>query len=519
MNRVSYLKGLIVILLFLVLYYSQLPLGTAFEFGADEGIELLKSFMCSRGYTLYHEIWNDQPPVLTLLLAGLFKSFGPSLMVGRLIAAGFGMLLFGSVYSLVHRRAGLWTAILAVFFLLCAPEIALLSASIMLEVPAFATALLSACLLFCWQQKRHRGWLLASGIVLGVALQIKATSVLVAPAMLVEIAWAQSSDGRRPWWRPVLGNALQWGAATAITVVLIGAFWASGSLQTSWKSHFAEHPVSGMGQPGDFPFQVGLLWNHIECVSAAALALVLLAHHRRWREIAFPAILLLTALGIHAVHRPWWSYYYLHLAVPLAWFAGLATTETILVASKLLQGSRAAFSVSRTLIGVGLCVLTALILVVSERRLEASFQELRQCDTVDADPIVVKMKKYAERTHWVYSQREVYPFHARLTVPPELTVVVMKRFWSDQLSMEAVVSLCRRYQVEQLVLKRALVRAEWREFLVDFVVMEQDKETILYVAKRILDSPDGVKEHSEAAEIPPQPVQAPRQKAGSRTLN
>ena len=185
------------------------------------------------------------------------------------------------------------------------------------------------------------------------------------------------------------------------------------------------------------------------------------------------------------MHRPWWSYYYLHLALPLAWLAGFAVSEAILIISQLLSASRFHLSSSKTWKGIALCALTALVLVRSERRLEAAVQDLRQRPSVGADPVVAKMKAYAARTHWVYSQIEIYPFHARLSVPPELTVVVLKRFWSGQITVKEIVETCRRYQPEQVLLDRTKLGSEWKDFLNDYSVVYQDRNLVLYVAKRL----------------------------------
>ena len=43
----------------------------AYEFGTDEGINLMKGALVANGFSLYSDIWSDQPPVLTFFLAGL----------------------------------------------------------------------------------------------------------------------------------------------------------------------------------------------------------------------------------------------------------------------------------------------------------------------------------------------------------------------------------------------------------------------------------------------------------------
>jgi 4-amino-4-deoxy-L-arabinose transferase-like glycosyltransferase len=162
-----------------------------------------RGLMCSKGYRLYTEIWNDQPPVSTMILKTAFHWFGTSILTARLVAAGFGLLLMGAFHELVRLRSGKWAALLATFFLLASPGVLLLSVSVMLEVPAFATALLSALLLLLWLKRQHPLWLFASGAVMAIALQIKLTSALVAPAILIEL-WLSCSPRLYPTKRTLI---------------------------------------------------------------------------------------------------------------------------------------------------------------------------------------------------------------------------------------------------------------------------------------------------------------------------
>ena len=48
-----------------------IPLSTAVRVGADEGFNLAKATLCLKGHKLYSEIWNDQPPLHTIVLTKL----------------------------------------------------------------------------------------------------------------------------------------------------------------------------------------------------------------------------------------------------------------------------------------------------------------------------------------------------------------------------------------------------------------------------------------------------------------
>lgn len=484
--RMSNIKGLSLLLGAILMLYSQLHLNMVLMLGNDEGYELLKGFMCWKGYTLYSQIWNDQPPLYTLFVVTVFKLFGPSLMAARILAAGFGLLLFGTVFWLICQRSRIWAAWAAVFFLISSPFILLISVSVMLEVPAISLGLLAACLLFQWEKERKTGWLLVSGIVMGIALQVKLTTVMIMPAIIAQMFTSRIAGQNKVQIKQNIRAILQWGLTTILIFGMIYFIWARGSFQSSWESHFEDYSAAGFGSPKDFPFQWSLLLNHAECVVAALAALGLIIKRNCWRSFIFPVVLLLTALSIHSVHRPWWPYYYLHIAVPLAWLAGFAITEGFVASSRLLSATSFNLKWFTTWKGLAICGVLALIIVKSERRLEANIASIRSLPTVSESSILTKMAEYSSRTHWVYTENDVYAFEARLPVPPQLTVVMFKRFWSGQLTPSRIVDICRHYQVEQLVLYRSTLKAtDWQNFLADFTIVAGDREMVLLVAKRI----------------------------------
>lgn len=486
MKRLKDTWGIAIVVACIALLYSLLPLGTALEFGGDEGYELMKGFLVSKGFKLYQPIWSDQPPIFSLLLGCAFKTWEPTILIARLVAAGFGLILFVVFFQLVDCRIGRWPAILATFFLIASPVILELSVSVMQEVPAFAIALLSVLFLFQWQKKLHCGWLLTSGALMGIALGIKLTALLIVPAVCVEMFLARVS-GYRQLPKQFLLDLFLWFSAAGAIFALIETVWGRGSVEVSFKAHFAEHAILGMPKPEDFPMPFSIFWDHAECVVSAFVGMFFITKRKLWRTFAFPITLLFTALVVHFIHRPWWICYYLHTAIPLAWLAGYGIYETISLLFKLFARSQFRWHSWTTWRGTGLCVLVALVLARSEGRLESGVQNLRSRPRVDESPIVGKMNEYANKTHWVYADigEASYPFLAQLKMPPELAVVTLKRFWSDQISTEEIVDVCRRYKVEQVLLSQADANVNWGNFLTNFFIAYSDKTNVLYVVKKI----------------------------------
>jgi hypothetical protein len=80
-----------------------------------------------------------------------------------------------------------------------------------------------------------------------------------------------------------------------------------------------------------------------------------------------------------------------------------------------------------------------------------------------------------------------HAFHARVPVPPELAVVVAKRFWSGQISSEAILAACKHYRPEQVLLSNRLASGDWKQFLdAGYTLVCADKTSLLYVAKALI---------------------------------
>jgi hypothetical protein len=257
-------------------------------------------------------------------------------------------------------------------------------------------------------------------------------------------------------------------------------------LASSWKSHTGSQIVQGFDRPEDHKFEPKLLESHVECAAAAGLGIIAALIQKRLREVAFPVVLLATASAVHAIHRPWWNYYYLHLALPLAWLAGWTLNEIIRAVRRLLYSGPFNLSAPAAWKALALCALAALAIARSERRLESNIRYIRQRPLAEANPIVKKMKEFAGRTRWVYCEDGSYPFHAGLPVPPELAIIMPKRFWSGQISTAAVLETCEHYKPELVVLPFATAKeGEWKSHLgAEYDFACDDAKSSLYIAKR-----------------------------------
>ena len=322
---------------------------------------------------------------------------------------------------------------------------------------------------------------------MAIAVSIKLTAAIVAPAMVAEIAFAVWRRHHTNAFRSFLKWSACWAAAMMMVLAVVGSTLGRGSLQSSLISHFAKQITPSANGPADHFLPSGLLLGHADCILLTVVGVIVLFWRKRWCETVFPVSLLFTTIAIHAFHRPWWNYYYLHLAIPFAWLAGIAVQDVFASIATSFSRDRFRFVSLRSMSGGALAVLLAYGLAGSEARLQGSIQSLRRKELAAANPIVVRMKQYGSRTRWVYAESVIYPFHAALVVPPDLAVVMSKRVWSGQITPEGIVEACERYRPEQIVLPDMALGPHWTKLLnADYVVAGRDDKNILYVNRGIL---------------------------------
>lgn len=495
---------------------------SALQIALDEHFELTKGWLWAEGIRLYDPLWNDQPPLLTVFLGGLFRLFGPDIAVARAAAWGFGLLLWAGITVAVSRWAGPFAAALATFALFTAWEIFFLFVSVLLEVPAFTVALWALWPIQRWQQavvalppleQRPQGpdlgvtalpanrwclprlnkrlplwlWPLLSGALLAVALQIKLTAAIVAPALVVEWLCGPHVPRSLAQVRQRLGALGLWTASLLGGYAGLAMLAGHVPLRVLWDSHFsaAVRAAAASEVPLAFPGWC-LQREFADVLLTAGLGLLVLVGQRRWQALRFPLIWLLTAAAVHSLHRPWWSFYFLHFAVPLAWLTGCGVAALFERASRNLGATQRSRRFWGGLWLSGAALMLSALITFGGERLWRQASEIYHLPRVEESGLVAAMRRFAGRTHWVYTQETIFPFHAGLRVVPELALQPAKRSWSSQISQEQIWDTVIRYLPEQLLLSEGQIPPEVRPFIVrHYDVVYQEGAYMLFVLKSV----------------------------------
>jgi hypothetical protein len=459
-------------LIFVLVEFTNI--GPAIQIGGDEGFEVTKGLLWSKGFHLYSEIWNDQPPLFTVLLGSAFKVIAPTIKVARSLAMLFGLFLFAFFFSCVKRKCGYLAASFASVWLLLAPTIFRSAISVMLELPAFSVALASLSLIYRWRDHRSAIWLVVSAAIFAAALQIKLTSAIGLPALLIEV-FLSSSDRKQ-----VKRSVILWIFSVASAFFTIGFLFGSG-----YGDYARSHLSAQFNAPEEdvYRFSAGLFLLHVEGIAGAIVGLAIVAKRRAWATVSFPLAMFATALIVHAVHRPWWNYYYLHFAIPIAWLSGYGIGALLESSMRISRDKTRYTSLAASF--TALC-LNMVAVDPGAIRLISQLDQVRLLPSVDTDPVVALMRVHARETTWAFARNSIEPFHARIPIIPQLAVLPKKRFWAGLITSRQIVNIVEEYKPEQILIN--VDDDPWLSASVtkDYLLIYEDDERRLYVAKRIL---------------------------------
>ncbi len=481
-----------------------MPVADVLQFDPDEGIELAKVTLYRQGYTLYAQIWNDQPPLLTILLAEWLEILGNSVVAARLMILGFASLLVGAFHSTLRLSVRPLYAVTGTLGLCLTFGFLRLSVSVMRGLPALALAMLAIYWLCLAQAQlsdelcrfRHPlRWVAASGVCFGLSLQIKFVTLLLVPALLGQLLLGSGLRTER-----IRGER----SAPSVCprrILLIGllcfccclSFLIAGLLTHAfYPEQLIETHLNAATQAH---LQRESSWLRLLMFLAQDLDYSLLAGLGVWlllrRSITAPKLplyWLITVLVALSFHQPLWDHYSLMVLIPVVWLATYSLEHSILVFPTLqwppknLQWRHPSLSVLSTAM-----VMFAIVLVPVKLGINTIINhQLVQISRQQA-PIIESLKAFQSQTQWLFTDLPIASFYTNLKVPPELAVFSTKRIESGNLSNDVLLKLLQTYQPEQVLLGRyPTIRKALQPYLEAHYVQQYKQQQIsLYVLKSL----------------------------------
>lgn len=462
------------------------PFRFVFEFNPDEGLHLMRSLLHLRGFELYGEIYNDQPPLFTLMLSGLFSIFGFHATIGRLFVLLLSTALIFSALAYLRTYWGLPHAIAGWIVLLLLPKYAELSVSVMISLPSIAFAMISFFSLTRWHRKQSIGWLFLSAIALGLSVLTKIfTGLLVLPFAAGLLAAGIKEHPAGSLWRR-LRPAILWSLVFLLLISAAGLI-AIGpeNLPQLIRGHLSARQSERYQLQADSHSINYALGDARGILLLSFLGALIALWRREWTAL-YPISWAILAYGGLSVILPVWAHHQLLVTVPASILAAILLGE---ITTGLANWLRSPVGLNRALILRALGFLLAVVIlgarvppVVSELslRLPNFRYTLRPIDVRQYE-ILALMWKHADETEWVVTDRPMYAFRIEKPVPPELAVISEKRLWSGSISEDQMIQIIDHQRPEQVLLVRFPLRdvqahlrgayepiyylGEWRLFL------------------------------------------------------
>lgn len=444
-------------LVFVLIVLLFFPSRGRFEFDNDEGINLMKAALLESGYSLYDEIWSDQPPLFTQMLAGVIGIFGNKVGAARALVLGFSAVLFWAFFLFVRTTWGNLHALAGSVILFSLPEYLKLSIAVMVGLPSITFAVLSLLGLTAWHKHRRDLWLILSAIALTISIMIKLFTVFLAPIFAVGLIIAERSQypGKKVWVRWLI-PVIIWGSVFAITTVTLALlFVGPKNVLQLVETHIFASDLDAFDN-----VEWTINWHLQDVLPTILLALagsISTIYFRRWLAI-YPLAWMVVGYLLLLNYSPVWYHQQLLVTIPAGMLAA-GSVDWILYLLNTPQLQKLKFSREPIKFVITIGVLLIFLsfqrynpLEILEPKISLQSNDLEMLFREEL--MLAEMVTYAPKTQWVVTDKPMFAFRARLLVPPNLAVISKKRLRTGNLTEQDMIDTIKTYRPEQILFKR-----------------------------------------------------------------
>ncbi len=444
---------------FFLLIFLFYPFRARFEFDPDEGINAIKALMLARGFPLYSQIWSDQPPVFTYLLAITLRLTRFDINIARTFVLILSSILLLSAALFVRLSWSTLHALFAVLLIALLPFYASLSVSVMIGLPALTFAMLSLLALGAWHTSRRNFWLFISALALGLSAFTKIFTLFLVPIFLLGILMDyQPASNQKHIWRSRLTPAFLWGVSfTALSLLVSLIFIGPAYLPELFNTHLAARTVElyeSLGKTLSITAYIRPSWPFVLLAFCGSVFAIIQKKWLTFYLLAWSA----TAYLLLAFHTPVWYHHQLLVTVPLAMLAAIGIAEAVLT----LLRNRSLHSLIQWETLIALVSIAGFVLILVARvppiyynfRLPAYLIEPVAKPAGHEEEILSNLRQYAANSNWIFTDVPMYAFRVGLPIPPPLAVISEKRLTTGTLSEDDIIKYVDEYQPAEILLGR-----------------------------------------------------------------
>ena len=431
----------------------------SFQNDFDEGFTAMKSALMLHGYSLYRDIWNDQPPLLSYLLCTLWRVTGESILAGRALELFFAALLLWAGGKIVRNICGEPHGIIATLLITQLLFFQFSSVTLTIGLPALALAM---CALLCvmeWGENQEKWRLYLAALLLILAALTKFIALLLLPVMCAGIAlsaWGNKASSKKLTW--LFLPALWATACVGILAALLFAFAGTSVMQQLIRPHILARNPAGLNV---FYYQLYFFYPRLRWIYLLSLTSLPLLAMRRYRQLFYLVAWAALAFIVLKLHHPIrWHQHFL-LTIPLALLSGAGLGEFVRVARKTLSTRVQSTAVAAALSCIIIASLTEGVAGLKQYfHLTSLFELQSDSDTPinahtneRAFKIVQELKRLAHGT-LVVTDVPLLALEAGSLVPPYLAVFSDERVQIGNLTEDIIIKIIKDTHPKALLFGR-----------------------------------------------------------------
>ncbi len=454
------------------------------EFDPDEGINLMKAFLVNDGYSLYQEIWNDQPPILTHILAWGINIFGAKVQFLRGLILIFSTLLLWQMWLVLYLLGGVLHAYIGCLFLLIAPNYWRLSISVMVGLPCITLAMGAVLSIILWQATQKNTWLVISALLLSISILTKLFTLFLAPIILIGIVLTQVSNKRKASWKKKLQLPALWIIIFLCSCLLILLLFVGiDNVHFLIENHTSARSVDAFQ---DIGLEDSLKNDYrLFLVGFTIWGLLIAYQRKRWPIFYFGAWSIIAYLLL-VQHKPVWYHQVLLLHIPAIAMVGYVMGEIITPLVRFgvfhLQRNRRFFIVFWYV-----AIFVSSLLLIGEQTKTTTNDIKSWCKPCDVRVIstslehqfLTEIAQLSPQTNWIVTDSPMFAFRAGIPVPPATAVLSRKQLETGNITNEQLINIIKQYQPEQVFFKR-FAWPEVTNYLQQNYQLKKQQETDLH---------------------------------------
>ena len=417
-----------------------------FAWKYDEGINAMKAELLRAGYKLYSEIWSDQPPIFTLVLAGAFSIAGSSIFAGRLLVLLLALVGVLGLAGIVREVAGPVGMLAAALLLVLLPHFRDLSRLIMIGLPAISLGALALAAGFRYQRTGRQDWLVVGGLLLGLSLLVKPLTAPFYPVLCALALLPPSAECPLRRRRIVAWSCLS--LAMALPLVTSLLFFAPHLFLTQVLGTYGQ---ARQVAPLNVSQNAQAIWAYFACdkYEVSHWGLLLLATggllglviRRKWHRFWPLGLWLLSTSLALLFQNPLRRHQLLIMAFPMVAFAGVGVQEAV---NGIIRpnGSKRAQWLAR--MGGVMALFLVLAELISAGRVGSA---LLNHITFDEEEIeagreaVAFLEAHTPAGSTIITDDPMLAFRADRRIPPQLAVPSARRLEAGNLSARELIAL------------------------------------------------------------------------------